>query len=471
MDELTVAIVHYHLRPGGVTRVIESTLTAIASLPVRAVVLSGDSESKSPIACAHAVPSLAYGASVSPETVLQECMSTAVDALGREPDLWHIHNHALGKNTALTSAVPVMAQRGYRLLLQIHDFAEDGRPSNYSRLGSRPEGAALYPSAPHIHYALLNRRDVGIMRQAGGDEDRIWFLPNPVLPAGDTESSAAGTGTSIVYPTRAIRRKNLGEFLLWAAVADEGSRFETTLAPTSPEDLPIYARWKELAHELGLPVHFEVGMRGDRTYAQILRDARAVMTTSVAEGFGLAFMEPWLVGRPVIGRDLPDITQDFRDTGVVLDGLYSSLPIPVSWIGERAVRDGIEHRVTALYAAYGRTPGDGLYEAFVVDGTIDFGRLDETMQAAVIRRARSDAATRNRIRELSATRDVSAGSTAENNRAVIESRYGLVSYGDRLISTYRSMIRSPVGTCSQLDATTVLDAFLKPERLSLLRVQ
>ena len=37
-------------------------------------------------------------------------------------------------------------------------------------------------------------------------------------------------------------------------------------------------------------------------FAALLASAHALVTTSVAEGFGLAFLEPWLMGRPLAGR-------------------------------------------------------------------------------------------------------------------------------------------------------------------------
>ena len=54
--------------------------------------------------------------------------------LGGKPDLWHIHNHCLGKNPSLTQAVSHLAEDGNPILLQPHDFAEDGRPSNFNCL-------------------------------------------------------------------------------------------------------------------------------------------------------------------------------------------------------------------------------------------------------------------------------------------------------------------------------------------------
>ena len=38
----TVALVHYHLRPGGVTSVLRACVTALRSAGVRTVVLTGE---------------------------------------------------------------------------------------------------------------------------------------------------------------------------------------------------------------------------------------------------------------------------------------------------------------------------------------------------------------------------------------------------------------------------------------------
>ena len=42
-----------------------------------------------------------------------------------------------------------------------------------------------------------------------------------------------------------------------------------------------------------------------------MASAHRLVTTSVAEGFGLAFLEPWLFGKGLLGRNLPEITVDF----------------------------------------------------------------------------------------------------------------------------------------------------------------
>jgi len=100
---MKVAIVHYHLEPGGVTRVIENTLDSFAEyFPItQFIVLSGRPYPGQRIQNVQIVDGLDY-ASPSNSTCpkkLKENMEKAVElGLGGKPDLWHIHNHCLGKN-------------------------------------------------------------------------------------------------------------------------------------------------------------------------------------------------------------------------------------------------------------------------------------------------------------------------------------------------------------------------------------
>jgi hypothetical protein len=57
----------------------------------------------------------------------------------------------------------------------------------------------------------------------------------------------------------------------------------------------------------------------------IVRVADLIITTSVLEGFGFAYLEPWILDRPVIGRSIPFITPDFQLKGIKLGHLYTVL--------------------------------------------------------------------------------------------------------------------------------------------------
>lgn len=76
------------------------------------------------------VPGLAYtgGTVLDGGVALQrELEQAARSHFGGLPDVWHVHNHTLGKNLALTATFRVGLMKGNACSLQIHDFPEDGR--------------------------------------------------------------------------------------------------------------------------------------------------------------------------------------------------------------------------------------------------------------------------------------------------------------------------------------------------------
>ncbi|MCK5844530.1 MAG: hypothetical protein KAG97_07475, partial [Victivallales bacterium] len=290
---MNVAIVHYHARLGGVTRVIEHAVESLGST-AHCLFFSGEAaQGHTPIQKKiRVVPALGY----STEKKIQplHLLHRARGAFGgNEPDLWHIHNHSLGRNPALTQEVINLAMAGQKILLQLHDFSEEGHPENYSNL--RKLKKRLYPIAPHIHYAVLNPRDVGFLQSTGIPTENLHLLPNPVSPLPEIQSSIPNRQSSMlyVYPCRAIRRKNIGELLLWSAVMPE-ARFAISLAPKNPGVKPIYDAWVTFAKELTLNVDFNAGAK--TPFHEMIAKADALITTSIAEGFGLAFLEPWLAG-------------------------------------------------------------------------------------------------------------------------------------------------------------------------------
>lgn len=483
---MRIVISHFHLQTGGVTRVIEHAGAALTSSGQQVLVLAGEPPQHAlPEGVSFAlVPALAYEErrpTAGPAQVVDELVQTAREHFADLPDLWHVHNHCLGKNLSLPGALVALAEQGQRLLLQPHDFAEDGRPALYARMLRLLGGGdasqlsrQLYPLARHLHYAVLNDRDRGFLAAAGVPDEQLHLLPNAVNLPAQAESTAGPLPDRRLwlYPTRAIRRKNLGELLLWSVLASEQDLFAATQAPQNPAEQPIYERWVALAAELGLPVEFELGNRVN-DFPALLASAQAMVTTSVAEGFGLAFLEPWLAERPLLGRNLPEITRDFAATGLDLGGLYERLDVPLDWLDQDRLRAVMKRALTEIMAAYGRdeTPTvlQRLWDSAVQGESIDFGRLDETAQEEVIRHLAADAQDAASLRPSRL-----AGTTPEDlvrrNRAVAEREYSIAGYGRRLEEIYRTLLDSEVD--SELDAAdgaVLLDQLLAPERLFLLR--
>ncbi|RMG33248.1 MAG: hypothetical protein D6725_16105, partial [Planctomycetota bacterium] len=389
---MQIAIVHYHLNRGGVARVIENHLRALAAIwhyprPLDvALLFCGDKQGwperlqeELPNVRLHECPlsGLAYDTPerpAPPAAQLADDIETALRRTGFSPGstLLHVHNHNLGKNAALPLALRELAHRGLRLLLQIHDFAEDFRPANYAYLLQRlapdsPDAlpCLLYPQASHIHYAVLNGRDHAILSEAGVADEHLHALPNPVTVPGQLPArepvrkrlAAVGLDPSrrfFVYPVRAIRRKNLGEAVLWAALLRDTAQVGNTLPPLNPVELPQYQQWRRLGLALKLPLLFELGQLQDVTFPEVIAAADAVLTTSVAEGFGMVFLETWLMGRPLVGRDLPEITAEFRDSGIQLNGLYDRLQIPLELIDVDRFRQDLLDAYNLAALEYGR---------------------------------------------------------------------------------------------------------------------
>lgn len=477
---MRVAVVHYHLKPGGVTRIVESAAEALASYGVELCAISGETYMGDTDLKTGVVSGLGYTTDeseyIDPKYLLHELKAEAKRLLGGEPDLWHIHNHSLGKNAVMADVVGLLVRGETPVLLQIHDFAEDGRPANYQLIG---EGIAdwknLYPYGPRVHTTVLNRRDASFLRGAGMPAECLHLLPNPVsvpaMPEGEP-LVIDGMERLFLYPTRAIRRKNMGEFLFWAALAREGETFATTLAPANPTARPVYERWMAFAKEQRLPAVFELAQAVDLSFPEVMAAAETVITTSVGEGFGMAFLEPFLFGKTLCGRDLPDITGDFCEHGVELTGLYDRLDVPLAWIdGAGELRAKLAPALAASYAAYGRDCCEKAITAALaaaIDGDrVEFGRLDEALQERVIAHLRTLENPTDEVRPPAlASQDAV---TAAANRAAIIEHFNLEQYGQRLRGIYQNLLAAAPAAPQSLDPARVLDAFLDPARFCLLR--
>ena len=68
-----------------------------------------------------------------------------------------------------------------------------------------------------------------------------------------------------------------------------------------------------------------------------MNSVSGIVTTSIAEGFGLGFLEPWTFNKFLNGRNIPDITEDFSKLGVKLDHMYSRVEIDFDHIKNKTI--------------------------------------------------------------------------------------------------------------------------------------
>lgn len=479
---MKIAIVHYHLQPGGVTRVIENTLQAWEEngTEIEAVALSGRAYPGDRLPDTRVVQGLDYTSprdAVDPRVLTERLRASAKDALGQTPDLWHIHNHSLGKNPSLTAAVSLLAESGERILLHPHDFAEDGRPGNYLSLSEVYQRA--YPTGHTIHYAALNQRDRGFLAHMLKDSSsRVHLLANAVPPSTpfsefQEEKILDLPENLLLYPVRAVRRKNLGELALLAS-SHQDFHFANSLGPTNPEFTPIFEDWKQFGKELELPLTYGLGEHTDASFPEMVGHAQSILSVSVAEGFGLGFLEPWTFGKGLCGRNLPDITSDFAELGVSLANLYDRLPIPLDCIPSVSqVKATIQSALAQFYLDYQEElPEDGTeiaFQSMVENDCIDFGRLDERNQRGIIRSVAQSPELQQGIQKHSGL-EVLSGEIIDRNRQAVTEQFSLSSYAERTLNIYQELLATDNGTqCHFANGQLLLDQYLSPTRLNLLR--
>jgi FMN phosphatase YigB (HAD superfamily)/glycosyltransferase involved in cell wall biosynthesis len=485
-QSMRIAIVHYHLGQGGVARVIEKSSRILSQEGISHVILTGDSGGvEFPV---RQVAGLGYGDETSQteiEVALSDLRRIATDALGGPPDLWHFHNHSLGKNRVMSELVMRLAEERACLLLQLHDLAEDGRAENYPRLGS---GEKLYPIAPRIHYAFLNSQDLARFVSAGLPRGNASVLDNPIQVESIECVGARASGTALLFaPVRGIRRKNLGELVLFAALAPPGVRLATSRAPTNPEAIPTYDRWREIARRHALPIEF--GVVDDRLVPVVgaavgfeswLSHATHIITTSVAEGFGLPFLESIAHGKPLIGRNLPHLTADHAASGIDHSELYDRILIPVEWVGEDRLRAYITLTLQRDFQKYRRVLESDFVsatlDALLLGGAIDFGNLPELIQQEIVEKCLDPACHGHVKVEVRGEMQVACDWLARviEVRHVAQSQLQLAPYaaekiGETLMGRYATLIGQAEADVDYLRPENVLSVYLKPETFHFLK--
>ena len=400
--------------------------------------------------------------------------------LSADNTLLHWHNHSLGKNTAIPGVVARVAIAGWRSLLQIHDFAEDFRPANYAGI-VRAIGAEepskveqyLYPSAPQIHYATLTRSDGNILREWGLPKERVSVLPNcvevgSVDPCFNEYEKAEALGRVrgafglpsdsrwSIYPVRGIRRKNVGEFLLLSQLSDEDQYNAITLRPSSPVEEKSYLRWKSIAESVAPRAVFDAGERSSISFRDNVVASDNVISTSVAEGFGMAYLEPWLFGRGVVARRLNAVLADFEDSGMDFSRCYNSLPV----IGDPEwVEDCLKAHQLSFQKAWNRIP-DAMRPVATQFGflgersgsvrdRIDFALLTPKIQTNFLERCYRDAGFLNAIRNdlpdlMRSLRGSEEHSAIARNVKCISEQFGFDSNKRRLFECYEHLSSTAV---------------------------
>jgi hypothetical protein len=475
---LKIAYLHYHLKTGGVTAVLKQQVEAVLDRCDVLVLAGSLPDSAFPCDIVH-IPGLGYDIyhqnSSDPENVANAVVEAIYSKWKDGCDLLHVHNPTLKKNKSFLKILNALENKGIRLFLQIHDFAEDGRPLSYF---------ADQDYIHDCHYGVINSRDYNILLKAGLKKEGVHKIFNAVTPFLSSRSRKANTDTftstddvskhHVLYPIRAIRRKNIGEAVLLSLFFKNNTPLIITLPPNSPADIKSYENWKKFVNKNNLNVVFEAGLTRD--FSDLVLSADFLITTSISEGFGFSFLEPWAAHKMLWGRKLPDICQDFENNSIRLNHLYTRLDVPMDWVDKQRFIDvwkaGIQNVEAAFGVSIDETSVKNAYKNIISGNTIDYGLLNESFQKKIISTLLSDTSNRNRMLRLnpflSNPGDVSNKEELiiENMKAVLLN-YNPVKYKETLMEIYSKVIRKNVR--QKINKQKLLAEFVTPNHFSLLK--
>jgi hypothetical protein len=462
---MKVVYIHFHLRTGGVTTVLTQQVNAVHK-DADVLVIAGTPPETSLPADTAVVGGLGYDTDPPDRHKSEAVAESIIAAIHRKwkggCDLIHIHNATLAKNKNLLNILCLLQQQNFKLFIQIHDFAEDGRPSVYFE--------DEYPR--DCHYGVINSRDYRILLKSGLKKKGLHKLFNMIRPW-EIKPVGPATGKWVLYPVRALRRKNIGEAILLSLFFHNKDSLAITLPPNSPVDTQSYRGWKAYVRQENLRVRFDAGIGAD--FRELVNSAKLMITTSVMEGFGFSFLEPWSAGKYLWGRKLPEICRDFEENGILLGHLYSRLNVPLDWIG----KDNFFNRRFACVVAnsdlfHYKIDQAQIFRAIqksIVDDMVDFGILDERFQKIILNRIIRSTVDKNRLIAcnpwLSAPDGV-ADKTGliEHNRSAVRNTYNENVYRQTLLKIYQHVVHTPVR--HQIDKRTLLSQFFDPSSFSLL---
>ncbi|MBC2713323.1 MAG: hypothetical protein HGJ94_20695 [Desulfosarcina sp.] len=377
-------------------------------------------------------------------------------------DVLHIHNPTLAKNRQFLQIIKRLQQSGANLFLQIHDFAEDGRPGAYFKED--------YPA--DCHYGVINGRDFRILVEAGLDVSGLHHIPNAVhfLPVDGRQRPKP----LVIYPVRAIRRKNLGEVILLSMFLKNDRRIAITQPPNSTPDMASYIDWKAYVKKNRLHVDFDAGQNVE--FSLLVGVSESMVTTSITEGFGFSFLEPWTAGKLLWGRRLDDICEDFDGKGICLNSLYNRIDVPLNWMDTDAFARSWRTAVFSAADAYDYNVTPDVVDCFVArlthGASVDFGLLSERFQRQILSHLLSEPTAKADLAALNPWLSQpgvvpNASAMIENNRRAVTRHYNPERYGQQLLKIYRQVVHHPVR--HRIDKRVLLDAFFDLDRFPLLK--
>jgi glycosyltransferase involved in cell wall biosynthesis len=368
---LKLIIVHYHLRPGGVRRVIESAAPHLARQfggRIREVVLAaGEADDakwnrdfKSLLGGTRVElfvdPSLGYWSEQkrkAPAVVkkLRAALERLLANADGENCLVWAHNLGIGRNLLLKrELLKACDRRAIPVLAHHHDWWFDNRWQRWPEMrqcGFRTLAAvadAVFPAHEKLRHIAVNRADARVLQRHF--PGRARWLPNLTerrhFPTPQRRNAAAAwlrrelnekDAPVWLMPCRLLRRKNVAEALLLTRWLRPGGWLVTTGGASSADEMIYFQRLDAAARRHGWPLRLGILQEDEArkpSVEELLAVSEVVMLTSLQEGFGLPFIEAAVANRPLIARKLPGVAPDLARLGFRFPQSYDEILVAPS---------------------------------------------------------------------------------------------------------------------------------------------
>ena len=333
---MKILFLHYAFKSDGVTRCVLNNISGLTKLSGNiSFILAGD-------CFASSIPSDIEKRSIdweAPDIVSQ------IQEIAKDADVVIIENPTVGILPKATLAFKRYAEKNQdkRVIYRIHDLIDD-RPHLFEEFKKTFDNFDdIYPNSNNVSFLTLTSFDKRRLTEKG--LNNIEVLPNSIVISDLDINGEKSLGLRtlfekkgivkpgekiIAYPVRIERRKNIEEAMLLTKILNEGGD-NYRLIVTVPFDenyekeLEILADKHKIPCSIGKASKYISFDKKDKfTIADFYAASDLVISTSVREGFGFVFVEPWLAGTSVMGRAIPSVTEDFQTNGVDLSYLYDN---------------------------------------------------------------------------------------------------------------------------------------------------
>lgn len=470
-----ITIFHYHLQTGGITQVIaDSVYSVLQQSPdqFEIKIVSGRQEQTDEF--------IARLNDRVPSPVEAEVFSLIdyTDMMDDPPDtsrirremlrryggtIWWIHNYHIGKNPQFTRAVVDIALQHpeQQIVLHIHDFPESGRFLNLKKIQSQMDDI-LYPVCPNVRYVVINSRDYHILTNAGIPESHVFLLNNPVNAEGNNGFIDIWSvhdkinrwamdrlpfwhehGKLILYPIRAIRRKNVLEAALLTNLLDTPANLLVTLPGRSNQEKQYSDLVEQAFEEKLVPGAWALGTHLEEfetSFNELTHSADLIVSSSIQEGFGYLFINSILWSVPLVARGLdildgikplftPDSSHFYREITV-------SLSTTERTVLQAVFRQGIDDLTGLLPAGIIANLTDEVEQILAAD-TIDYAFLTPELQYTLLERITGSEEYRSELIELNAevvavTGNLLRGSKPADKRKALR-EFGPAAHTDQIL--------------------------------------